>query len=113
MAFARLSGSLLLLGVTVQALAGCHPTCKHVCKTLLACDEVESARVNLYECVDACNRQEALYKEEWENPSLLDAFYAENNCIVDASCEEIAAGACYDPELYPYKDTGFVTETGN
>lgn len=109
----RPSGNLCVLVALLPVLAlGCHPTCKKVCKTLLACEEVESSRINQEECEESCERQEALYEKEWEDTVLLDAFYAQNSCIVDSSCEEVAAGACYDPSLYSLKDTGLLTEGG-
>ena len=109
----RRSGSVgLWLGVAVLSLPGCHPTCKKVCKTLLACEEVETARINQDECEESCLQQESLYKDRWEDTILLDAFYAQNECIVDSTCAEVADGKCYDASLYSYKDTGSVTETG-
>ena len=78
---------------------GCHPTCKEVCNQLLDCDEVESFRVSEAECRAACLREEELYTD-WQDLDALEIHYDQRSCIVDASCEEIADGACYDEELY-------------
>ena len=98
----RTLGGLLALCTT---LAACHTTCKNACDILLECDEVESSRVNPSECEVSCSREMALY-DQWENQALLDALQDELDCIGDLSCEEIAAGACYDEQLYLYKDSG-------
>ncbi len=95
-ATALLSGSAALL---VLLAAGCHPSCKEVCSKLLDCDEVESSRVSDEECRTACLRQEEQY-EDWEDFQALDTHYEERSCIVDASCQDIADGGCYDEELY-------------
>lgn len=94
----------VLLGAAL-VLGGCHATCKQACKKLLDCDEVESSRVNLEECRASCSREEELY-ESWENTALEEALRDELDCITSSTCEELAAGACYDDDLYPYKDTG-------
>lgn len=96
----RRSGSALLL-VALVALGGCRPTCKEACRALLECDEVTSPRVSLDECEDSCQREEALY-ESWEDTERLHAFHDELECIVDSTCGEVAAGACYDEDLYRF-----------
>jgi len=81
------------------AAPACHPTCKQVCTKLLECDEVESSRVSEYECRDSCQREENLY-EGWEDLQALELHYDQMSCIMDASCQEVADGECYDEELY-------------
>lgn len=66
---------------------------------LLDCEEVESPRVSLEECRDACTREENLY-EDWDDQAALEIVYAERDCIMDEACAAIAEGACYDEELY-------------
>ena len=31
---------------------------------------------------------------------MIEGFADDRSCIVDATCEELEAGACYDEELY-------------
>lgn len=97
-----MSRSLLLLaalgGLAVVA-SGCTPTCQRTCKKLVTCDEVESPRVAIDECEESCVLQEALY-EEWDDVELRRDFDDYKSCVVGSSCEEVAAGECYDEDLW-------------
>ena len=77
---------MLLLTAAVGAVAsGCAPSCEKVCEKALDCDL--TARLNQVECEEACLEQE-------------DAFADHRRCIVDATCEELEDGVCYDEDLY-------------
>ena len=78
---------------------GCEPSCEATCKTLLACDSVETSRVHIDECTSTCQIQEQLY-ESWEDQQLRDAFGELKTCIQSVECSDLADGACYDEELY-------------
>lgn len=82
-------------------LAGCTPTCDQVCDHIVACGNPGTELLNSEECADACLRQDALY-EEWTDEKLRDGYDAALRCLDDATCTELADGACYDPEVWPY-----------
>ena len=50
-------------------------------------------------CRARCNRTEALY-EDWDDEQLRNAFDDYKICVSDETCEDIAGGACYDPDLF-------------
>lgn len=77
---------------------GCEPTCEGVCRDVLACD-LDSDRVSHEECEATCIRQQELY-EDWEDEDKADRFAAHKSCLSDATCDEIAAGVCYDEALF-------------
>jgi len=86
--------------VLVALLAGCQPTCKEVCKKVLECD-LDSDRVSVVECEENCTRQQLLY-EIWEDEAKADLFVEHKQCIMGASCDEIADGTCYDEDLFVF-----------
>jgi hypothetical protein len=90
-----------VLVVVLLLAPGCRPSCEQVCEKLLACDAVESPRVSQAECEDGCAREEALV-ETWDDQELLDAFHDEMDCVADSSCDDVAAGACYDEALFVF-----------
>lgn len=79
-------------------LAGCDTSCTTACRAVLECD-LDSDRVSTEECVESCQRQESLY-ELWEDDTKADAFAEHRSCLADSTCDELADGACYDPELF-------------
>jgi hypothetical protein len=81
------------------SVAGCEPTCKQTCRTLLDCEEVSTARLDVDECAASCEIQEQLY-EDWEDNQLRDAFGDLKTCIQEEECDAIADGACYDSDLF-------------
>ena len=78
--------------------AGCVPRCESVCEKLLACG-LESERVALEECTTSCLEQNALY-EFWDDEDKQLAFDEHRRCLKRSSCQEIARGDCYDPEIF-------------
>lgn len=78
-------------------LTGCEPSCKSTCASLLACD-LESERVAIDECEAACVFQERLYEDVDAN-DLRSQFSAHKRCLVRESCDDIADGVCWDPDL--------------
>jgi len=92
-------GPIVAAGLLTTLAAGCEPTCQRTCKKLVDCDEIETPRVAVDECEDSCNRTEALY-EDWDDEQLRTAFDDYKTCVSDESCQAIADGACYDPDLF-------------
>ena len=82
-------------------LAGCEPTCDRVCTRTLACGLDDAPRVSQTECEDTCNSRAALY-DAWQDEEKQDAYVAHKRCLIDASCDDIADGACYDPLLFQF-----------
>lgn len=79
---------------------GCAPTCDQVCrKTLFDCD-LSTERVALATCVDACDRQRSLYEDLWKDQDLTQKFADERRCLMRESCDDIADGVCYDPDVF-------------
>jgi hypothetical protein len=93
----------LLLLVALAPLAACPPPCKQVCRKVLFDCELDTERVALEECQDACETQQQLY-DVWDDERLQDLFDDHRRCIGRSSCEEIADGACYDgfEDLYVF-----------
>ena len=74
----------------------CAPPCRQVCrKVLFECDNLDSDRVALDECEASCQQQDAVY-QVWQDEEKQDLFDAHKSCIGSSTCEEIAAGACYE-----------------
>lgn len=99
----RLTLPLLLAG-GLLLLPACEPTCASTCDKLLACEDgtVDQPRVSDDECESACELQQALYEDDWENGQLREDFAELKRCVSDETCEAIADGACYDPDLYVF-----------
>ena len=85
-----------MLGVCTSL--GCPATCAQTCEKALSCD-LDSERVSQIECVDMCQRQDALY-EMWEDEEKQQAFLEHRRCILQSTCEDIADGSCYDDLLF-------------
>ncbi len=79
----------------VLLLAACAPPCERVCRKVLFECELSSERVALEECIDACARQEDQYVA-WQNDELVALARDHRQCLAETSCDEIAAGACYE-----------------
>lgn len=91
-----------LLAFAVTFAGGCAPSCETTCRQLLDCSEqLDAQLVALDQCEDQCIRTDALY-ESWEDDAKRAAFDDHRSCLVDATCAEIADGACYDETLFPY-----------
>ncbi len=100
------AAKLLGVAVLIALGEGCVPRCEATCKKLLECgEELDTQRVALAQCEDSCIREEALY-EDWEDETKQDALDEERRCIGASSCEEIADGACYEHDLFPFVGYG-------
>lgn len=86
--------------VVSSFVAGCEPTCAQSCRKVIACD-LESERVVQDECEASCVFQERDY-ERWEDEVKQDALSDHKRCLARESCDDIAAGVCYDPEIFLY-----------
>lgn len=89
-----------VIGVAL-VLGGCEPSCEAVCNKTLACGMADAPRVSQAECEDACATRHALY-DAWDDPDKQQAFVDHKRCLMDASCDEIEDGACYDPEIFEF-----------
>lgn len=85
----------------VALVGGCEPTCDAVCTQTLACGLEDAPRVSQTECEDTCNSRASQY-EAWQDEEKQDAYVAHKRCLVDATCDEIADGFCYDPLLFQF-----------
>ena len=95
-----------LIAIAVAAaVSGCAPSCERTCRHLLDCDAaLDAETVALDQCEEQCIRTDALY-ESWEDDGDTKrvAFDEHRSCIVGATCGELADGACFDEELFPYE----------
>lgn len=83
-------------------LAGCTPTCDQVCTHLVEeCGDLGTERSTAAECEEQCISQKNLLIK-WRDTQKQDAFYAELECLESSSCDEIAAGACYDEDIWSF-----------
>lgn len=87
--------SLILL------LWACTPTCEEACNNLVACDNPGTEFLAADECLESCQSQRDLY-QHWEDQGLQDAFDDALSCYTDSSCDQIAAGACYNASIWTY-----------
>lgn len=103
----RPSEALALTLIALVGLQACTPRCQEVCSKVLDCG-IESTRVARGECIASCQTEQALY-DTWEDTEKQKAFKEHKRCIRSSSCEEIAAGECFDERLYvvePQSDPG-------
>lgn len=92
--------SLVSALVLVALASGCEPTCENTCEKLLSCEDVDQPRASQGDCEVACTNQETQYEDDWENQQLADELADAKQCIMDSECADIAAGDCYNPDLY-------------
>ena len=95
---ALVGASVVLIAVSSALQTGCTPRCQETCTKVLDCG-LESTRVARDECIFACREQQDLYAE-WEDETKIEAFKEHKRCLRAATCDEIEAGVCYDPELF-------------
>lgn len=90
------------LVVACAALAsGCKATCQEVCAKLVECDGLPTERMSADECEESCKAEADLY-DGWADIQKQDAFQAELDCLSGATCEDIAAGVCYDDSIWSF-----------
>jgi hypothetical protein len=70
-----------------------------VCRKLVACETADN--LNRLECEEACEREANLYEVE-DDDAMQAAFADHRRCLGAASCDEIAAGECYDEDLFRF-----------
>lgn len=87
------------LAVLLLAGAGCVPSCDRVCHKVRDCDL--RPRLSQVECEESCLREAALY-QDWEDDAKIEAFAAHRRCIVQATCEELDDGECYDDDIFVF-----------
>jgi hypothetical protein len=90
----------LVLPFAGLMFAGCEPTCQIACRRFLDCD-LETPGVTLDECEASCVFQEDKLEAE-EDDVGRQRFSDHKRCVARSSCEEVADGACYDEELFPF-----------
>lgn len=86
--------ALLVLAVAFGAVA-CDPPCQRTCRKVLDCGNLSTDRLALDACVSDCSLQEQLY-DDWEDDAKKDLFKDHKRCLVQSTCDEIAAGECYE-----------------
>lgn len=94
--------------LVVLGLSACAAPCGTVCRKLERC-ELDPA-VLLDECVEACDREIAAFRAlEDKTPAdreLHRAYNRHRTCLANRPCDDIAEGACYDPEIFPFDGAG-------
>lgn len=79
----------------------CTPTCEEACKAIVACGNEGTELLSADACEEQCNNQRDLY-DTWDDKALQDAFDDSLSCYKNSSCDELAAGACYNEDLWSY-----------
>lgn len=94
-------------------LTACPPPCSQVCRKVLNECELDSQRVSFDECETNCVSQDTLY-DGWGNDYLQDLYDDHKRCITRSSCDEIAAGVCYEgfEELFAFDPDKQLTDPG-
>lgn len=85
----------------VLAASGCKATCADVCAKVVDCDGLPTERMSADECEESCRAESELY-DAWADIQKQDAFQAELDCLAASSCEDIAAGVCYDESIWGF-----------
>ena len=81
------------------ALVACSTPCSTVCDKLLECEELGFGGISDKECELDCAVQQTSYEDD---AALDAAFEAYKSCVTESSCEELAAGACHNPDLFAF-----------
>ncbi|HMV66256.1 MAG TPA: hypothetical protein PKA64_05360 [Myxococcota bacterium] len=87
--------SWLIVGV---ALEGCAPSCAQLCTKLQRCQL--DGGVSVDECTETCDAQIDLAKSPDAEDGDKKLYLQHRQCVGSSSCDELAAGACYDAELF-------------
>ena len=90
----------LTLVAPIGFLMGCEPSCAKTCRTLLDCEAVETSVTEVEECEASCQIQQDIYEDMGDDSVDREAFKELKQCIQSTECDAIAAGECYDEELY-------------
>lgn len=93
------SRTLVLLAALAVGLVGCAPTCPQVCHKLDRC--ALNGDVLVTECVASCEKEISDYRDT-DDAEAKATFNDQRSCLGSHSCEEIAAGACYESSLFPF-----------
>ncbi len=73
-----------------------------MCTKLVECENPGTERMTAEECAESCRAQEQLYAT-WDDTQLRDAFDEEKSCVDESTCEALAEGVCYDPEIWSFE----------
>jgi len=89
--------------LALTGLIACTPTCEQTCSKILSCEEegISAPEMNQRECENSCAAQANLYENE-EDQVLEEAFDELKSCITEQSCQDLAEGVCYDPDLFAW-----------
>ncbi len=85
----------------VWLLAACTPTGEEGGDHLVTCEGAVPEGLTSAECEESCVAQRDLY-QSWDDTSLQDGFDAELTCLAEATCDDLAAGTCYDAHVWSY-----------
>ena len=97
---AHLVGALAVVAASLS-LGGCTPSCDQTCRRLFNCAALEVYGMSGDTCTEDCLYQEAVY-DDWDDVELREAYKESRRCVAAATCEDLAAGVCFDETLYPY-----------
>ena len=89
------------LAIVIGMSSGCKATCADVCDRLVDCDGLPTERMSSAECEDSCRSETALY-DGWTDVQKQDALQSELDCLNEASCDDVAAGVCYDDSIWSF-----------
>ena len=92
---------LLGLSAIVFSAAGCKATCADVCDQIVDCDGLPTARMSSAECEESCKSQSDQY-DGWADGQKQDALQDELDCLSDSTCDDIAAGVCYNEAIWNF-----------
>ena len=91
---------IFLIVFSVFLSSGCTPTCETTCDKLLTCGEIDGGESAVFECENSCMAKQELYNSDWDDEEKQQGFDDLKSCLVNASCEDIALGECYNKDLY-------------
>jgi len=91
---------IFAIAIGLWPLAGCAPDCETTCRKVLSCD-IDSPREAIDMCKTSCETETHLY-DVWGDDDKQKAFRDERSCLKQSTCDEIAAGKCYDEDMYAF-----------
>ena len=83
------------------SLLGCDATCADACAVVAGCGESTGDFPNAAECEEACARQRTTVAEGTDS-GVEAAFQRELDCVAGATCDALAAGTCYEEQVWSY-----------
>lgn len=92
--------SVALLAALIALSTACKPSCDQVCTKVVECGGTPQLTVDA--CKLQCDAQDTLIHSDWQDAALEERFNAHKRCVLQATCDDLDAGVCYDEDLFGF-----------